>query len=87
MCNDFASILVHYPLTNDLKAGVDGAKKAMQRFKESFDIYGVYEMFKFTVNLPFTFPRSGLDFIADKVTMIYSNLHASRVRGVWAGKN
>ena len=47
--------------------------------RKSLDVYGTYEVFSMSVNLPFTLPRTGLDYISDKYTLIYSNLNASKI--------
>jgi len=58
----------------------------MNVFKTTLCSFGTYELFKFTVNLPFTLPRVGLDFLASKTAMVYSNVYASTKKGAWAGK-
>jgi hypothetical protein len=54
--------------------------------RTSLDVFGVYETFNISVNLPFTLPRLALDFLSNKYTLIYSNVHASKVPWVFDNK-
>ena len=54
--------------------------------RSSLDIFGVLEVFRVSVGLPFTLPRLAIDFLSDKYTIIYSNLNGSKVPYVFDGR-
>lgn len=46
--------------------------------RTSIDIYGIYETFRISVNLPFLLPRKSIDFLSDKYSGIFTNVNASK---------
>lgn len=85
LTNDFVSAFITLPVCKDFKESLKKVKDIYDSIKYSLDIFGVYETFNMTVNLPFTLSKTGLDFLSTKFTCIYSNINASTRVVNWAG--
>jgi len=84
--NDFAAVPLNIKIRKTLNESLSILKKQFQQMRTSLDVFGVLQVFNFSVHLPFTLPRFGMDFISDKYTIIYSNLNASKVPYVFDGR-
>jgi hypothetical protein len=57
MINDFVAIPVKIPICKDFDTALEKIKAYFESLKGSIDVYGTYETFNATANLPFTMPR------------------------------
>lgn len=79
MVNDFVAYPINIKIRKTLDEVMPILKADFKRMRTSLDVYGCLETFRLSVNLPFTLPRKGLDFLADKYTCVYSNLNLSKI--------
>ena len=86
MINDFAALPVDIVVRKELSESLPVLKKQFKKMRTSLDVFGVLEVFRVSVNFPFTIPRLAIDYLSDKYTLIYSNLNASKIPYVFDGK-
>ena len=79
MVNDFVALPTYIKIRKTLDEVLPILKAEFRRMRTSLDVYGCLETFRISVNLPFTLPRYGLDFLANKYTCVYSNLNVSKI--------
>ena len=78
MHNDFGSILVDMKLLEKFGDALVHFKKLFGKLKKSFNPFGVLYATKMTVALPFTLPKLMVDDMTRKLSMVYTNLNASK---------
>jgi hypothetical protein len=86
MCNEFVAIPMTIPIKSQFSEVLTGVKKIFSSLRNSPDPYGMFEFFSILVNLPFIIPSFGVHFMANKFTLVYSNLNATKIEFVWDGK-
>ena len=78
MKNEVAALPFSMVVCKDFDEALAVLKPQFQSLKNSLDPFGFLNVFRLSVNLPFTFPRIGVDWIANKYTFIWSNINASK---------
>lgn len=86
MVNDFCAMPISIPICRTLNEALVPIARNFKRLRNSLDVYGVFEVFRISVNLPFTLPRANLDFLSSKYTAIFTNVNASKKAYVVNGK-
>lgn len=86
MNNDFAAIPVPLNLFESVDVALPFFKQKFKKLRSSLDPFGYLNFFRIAVNLPFTLPKVGVDFISDKYSIIFSNLNATKIPLVFDGK-
>lgn len=86
MVNDFCAMPITIPIRRTLNEAIEPISRTFKRLRNSFDVFGVFEVFRISVNLPFTLPRVSLDFLSSKYTAIFTNVNASKKAYVVGGK-
>jgi hypothetical protein len=86
MCNEFVAIPMTIPIKSQFSEVLTGVKQIFSSMRNSPDPFGVFEFFSILVNLPFILPSFGVHFMANKYTIAYSNLNATKKEFVWDGK-
>ena len=86
MCNDFVAMPVQIVIRKELEESLPLIKSLFDSMRGSLDVYGMLQVFNMSVSYPFTLPRVMIDFLANKYTICYSNLNASKIPYIWDGK-
>ena len=86
MENEVAALPFKMVVRKEISGALEILKPQFQYLKNSLDPFGYLNVFRLSVNLPFTFPRIGVNYISDKYTLIWSNINASKKSLIYNGK-
>ena len=86
MTNDFSAIPIKLPIFKNFDQALIPIKKTFGRLRTSFDGFGIYNAAKLVVNQPYLISRYLYDFLTDKLTIAFSNVHASKIPYEFDGK-
>ena len=86
MENEVAVLPFKMVVRKDISEALAKLKPQFKYLKNSLDPFGYLNVFRLSVNLPFTLPRIGVDYISDKYTLVWSNINASKKCFIYNGR-
>ena len=86
LVNDFITVPIELQIRKELDESLPIMRDLFAAYRTSLKPFGFLSAFKILVNLPYTLPKFGLDFLTEKYTILFTNLNASKILYNFDGK-
>ena len=86
--NDVVGVQFPLKISENFDESILLIKRKLSHLKNSYDIFGMYFLFKFGIDLlPCSMTRAFIDFISDRIAILFSNAYLTSTPLILAGKN
>ena len=86
MTNDISGTVLELPIRSDIKTAMKDFKVSIKNCIASLEPFTLRKHLMIAAMLPYTLANNLVYFMSSKVTMLFTNLNASKVPYKWAGK-